>query len=40
MFFLRNIYFEVEKELSEEFTMNVWSVIEIVVEDLKKFVEI
>lgn len=40
MFFLRNIYFEVEKELSEEFTMNVWSVIEIVVEDLQKFVEI
>lgn len=40
MNFMKNIYFEIEKEISEEFSMNVWQVIQIVVDDLKKFVEI
>jgi hypothetical protein len=40
MFFLQNIWFECEKEISEDFTMSVWQVIEIIVNDLQKFVEV
>lgn len=40
MFFLKNIYFEIEKEISEDFSMNVWQVIQIIIDDLQKFVEV
>lgn len=40
VFFLKNIYFEIEKEISEDFSMKVWEVIQIIIDDLTKFVEI
>lgn len=40
MFFLQNVYFDVEKEITEDFTKQVWQILEIVVEDMLKFTEV
>lgn len=40
MFFLQNVYFDIEKEVTEDFTKVVWQVLEIVVEDMLKFTEV
>lgn len=40
MFFLQHVYFDIEKEVTEDFTKVVWQVLEIVVEDMLKFTEV
>lgn len=40
LFFLQNAYFDIEKEVTEDFTKVVWQIVEIVVEDMKKFTEV
>lgn len=40
MFFLQNVYFDIEKEVTEDFTKVVWQVLEIVVTDMLKFTEV
>lgn len=40
MFFLQNVYFDVEKEVTEDFTKVVWKILDIVAEDLLKFTEV
>ena len=40
MFFLNHIFFDIEKEINEDFQLAVWDVIEIVIDDLTKFVEV
>ncbi len=40
MFFLQHIYFDIEKDMNEDFQLSVWEVIEIIIEDLLKFVEV
>ena len=40
MFFLQNVYFDIEKEVTEDFTKVVWQVLEIVVEDMLKFTKV
>ena len=40
MFYLQHIYFDIEKDMNEDFSMSVWSVIEIVIQDMTKFVEV
>ena len=40
MFFLQNVYFDVEKDIGEDFTKSVWQVLDIVVDDLIKFTEV
>lgn len=40
MFFLQNVYFDVEKDIGEDFTKCVWQVLDIVVDDLIKFTEV
>jgi hypothetical protein len=40
IFFLQNVYFDIEKEVTEDFTKVVWQVLEIVVEDMLKFTEV
>jgi len=40
MFFLQNVYFDIEKEVTEDFTKVVWQVLEIVSHDLLKFTEV
>lgn len=34
------MYFDIEKEVTEDFTKVVWQVLEIVVEDMLKFTEV
>lgn len=40
MFFLQNVYFDIEKEVTEDFTKVVWQVLEIVADDMLKFTEV
>jgi len=40
MFFLQNVYFDVEKKNGEDFEKCVWQVLDIVIEDLIKFTEV
>lgn len=40
MFFLQNVYFDIEKEVTEDFTKVVWQVLEIVASDMIKFTEV
>lgn len=40
MFFLQNVYFDVEKDIGEDFTKCVWQVLDIVIDDLIKFTEV
>jgi hypothetical protein len=40
MFFLQHIYFDIEKDMNEDFQLYVWEIIEIIIEDLLKFVEV
>ena len=40
IFFMHHVYFDIEKEVTEDFTKVVWQIIEIVVEDLIKFTEV
>jgi hypothetical protein len=38
--FLLQIYLDTEKDISEDYHLSLWEVIEIMYEDLKKFIEI
>ena len=40
LFFLQNAYFDIEKEVTEDFTKVVWQIVDIVVEDMLKFTEV
>jgi hypothetical protein len=40
MFFLQNVFFDIEKEVTEDFTKVVWNVLEIVMQDMLKFTEV
>lgn len=40
MFCLQHCYFDVEKDIGEDFSKSVWQVLDIVIEDLIKFTEV
>jgi len=40
MLFLEHIYFDVEKDMNEDFIGQVWAIVEYVADDLQKFVEV
>lgn len=40
IYFLHNVYFETEKEMSEDFISQVWLVLELLIEDIREFVKV
>jgi hypothetical protein len=40
LFFLQHVYFDIEKEVTEDFTKVVWQVLDIICEDMLKFTEV
>jgi hypothetical protein len=38
--FLYDIYLDTEKSISEDFHLSLWEAVEIIYEDLKKYIEI
>lgn len=40
IFFLHNVYFETEKTVSDDFISQVWTIIDLIIKDIKNFIEV
>lgn len=38
--YLNNIYFDTEKQMSEDFISQAWQIIDLIIQDLQKFIEV